>query len=525
MSLNDTIYETFRQCLQQLSPEPDPELSSILYSSTFNATSYTTVLQSNIRNLRFNTPSTPKPTVIITPTKETHVQAAVISAKKLGIQLLTRSGGHDYNGRSYVSHEKTFILLDMYNLHHVTVDIATETAVVQTGAQLGELYYRIWEKSKKHGFPAGVCPTVGVGGHVSGGGYGTMIRKYGLSVDHVIDARIVDANGRILDRKSMGEDLFWAIRGGGGASFGVILSYTVKIVPVPEINTVFRITKTVDQNAVDLVHKLQSIAPTMDRDLFIRVLILPETVNNRVTVQASFIAHFLGGSHRLLKIMNKTFPELGLKKEDCVEVSWVGSVFFWSNLDHNSPAEVLLDRHSDTFNFLIRKSDYIQTPVSKSGWAAIFNKLAELGKCGFNLNPYGGRMGEIPADATPCPHRAGNVFKIQYLMNWSEDDPMLEEKYVGQIRSLFEFMTKYVSKNPRCAYLNYRDLDIGVRVGSGVRGYNSGKVYGEKYFKGNFDRLVKVKTAVDPDNLFRAEQSIPTLPGVQKAEPVLFSRI
>ena len=59
-----------------------------------------------------------------------------------------------------------------------------------------------------HGFPVGACPTVGVGGHFSGGGYGNMMRKYGLSVDHVFDAQIVDANGRILDGESMGEDFF-----------------------------------------------------------------------------------------------------------------------------------------------------------------------------------------------------------------------------------------------------------------------------------------------------------------------------
>ncbi|MCI09782.1 reticuline oxidase-like protein, partial [Trifolium medium] len=71
-----------------------------------------------------------------------------------------------------------------------------ETAWIQTGAQLGEVYYRINKKSEIHGFPAGVCPTVGVGGHLSGGGYGNMMRKFGLSVDNVIDAQIIDVNGK-----------------------------------------------------------------------------------------------------------------------------------------------------------------------------------------------------------------------------------------------------------------------------------------------------------------------------------------
>lgn len=400
----------------------------------------------------------------------------------------------------------------MFNFRTVNVNIADETAVVQAGALLGELYYRIWEKSKVHGFPAGVGPTVGVGGHLSGGGYGTMLRKYGLSVDHVVDARIVNVNGQILDRKSMGEDLFWAIRGGGGGSFGVILSYTVKLVRVPEVNTVFRIMKTVAENATDLVYKWQSVVPAIDDDLFIRLLLQPVTVNNSKTVRASFIAHFLGDSDRLLTIMNKNFPELGLKKEDCMEVSWIQSVLYWANFDYNTTAvEILLDRHSDNVNFLKRKSDYVQIPIPKSGLKSIFNKLVELGKVGFVFNPYGGRMNELPADATPFPHRAGNLFKIQYSVNWNDDDQKLEQDYMNQSRVLYKFMTNYVSKNPRGAFLNYRDLDIGVMTGTGKNGYNSGKVYGEKYFMGNFMRLVKVKMAVDPDNFFRNEQSIPTL--------------
>ncbi|KAD2393545.1 hypothetical protein E3N88_40522 [Mikania micrantha] len=510
----NSIYKSFLQCLPARSPRPDPSISGIVYSPITNSSSYMTVLQAYIKNRRFNTTATPKPAIIITPTHESHVQAAVQCAKNLGVQIKIRSGGHDYEGISYVSSNKLFIVLDMFNFRTVDVNIATETAVVGAGAQLGELYYRIWEKSHVHGFPAGVCPTVGVGGHLSGGGYGTMLRKYGLSVDHVIDARIVDATGRILNRKTMGEDLFWAIRGGGGASFGVILSFTVKLVPVPAVNTVFRIMKTVPENATELVYKWQSVIPIMDNNLFIRVLLQPVTVSRRKTVRATFIAHFLGDSGALLTEMNKIFPELGVKKEDCIEVSWIQSVLYWANFDYNTPpATILLNRHSDSVNFLKRKSDYVQTPIPKSGLTSIFNKLIDLGKIGLVFNSYGGRMNEVPADATPFPHRAGNLFKIQYSVNWNDEDPKLEKDYVNQSRVMYNFMTNYVSKNPRGAFLNYRDLDIGVMAGTGKNAYNSGKVYGEKYFMGNFDRLVNVKTAFDPENFFRNEQSIPVLPG------------
>ncbi|KAF8395029.1 hypothetical protein HHK36_018968 [Tetracentron sinense] len=71
-------------------------------------------------------------------------------------------------------------------------------------------------------------PTIGVGGLFSGGGLSTMVRKYGLASDNILDASLVDVNGRILNRKSMGEDLFWAIRGGGGVSFGVIVSWKIR---------------------------------------------------------------------------------------------------------------------------------------------------------------------------------------------------------------------------------------------------------------------------------------------------------
>ena len=153
-------YETFYLSLLSHS-DPSYPISKAIYNP--GNPSYSSILQAYIRNLRFNTSTTPKPLFILTALHESHVQAAVFCAKKHGLQMKIRSGGHDYEGTSYVS-DVPFFILDMCNLRSIDVDIENETAWVQTGATLGEVFYSIAEKSSTHGFPAGVCPTVGVGG-------------------------------------------------------------------------------------------------------------------------------------------------------------------------------------------------------------------------------------------------------------------------------------------------------------------------------------------------------------------------
>ncbi|BAT87703.1 Berberine bridge enzyme-like 21 [Vigna angularis] len=511
---DSSIYDSFLSCLTQRT-NSSTQLSNIVFAQT--NPSFPTVLQNYIRNARFNTSQTRKPLLIVTPLRESHVQGAVICAKSVKVQLKIRSGGHDYEGISYISDEP-FIILDLFNLRAITVDIKNEVAVVQAGATLGEVYYRIWEKSKVHGFPAGVCPTVGVGGHFSGGGYGNMMRKYGLSVDNVIDAEIVDVEGNVLDRKSMGEDLFWAIRGGGGGSFGVILSFTIKLVPVPETVTVFRVEKTLETNvtATDLVVQWQQVAPNTDDRLFLRLLLQPvssKVVKGTKTVRASVVALFLGGADEVVSILEKEFPLLGLKKENCTEVSWIDSVLWWNDdesLKNGDKPETLLDRNLNSAGFLKRKSDYVVKAISRDGLEWIFKRMIELGKTGFVFNPYGGKMGEIASDATPFPHRKGNLFKIQYSVNWDDPSTGAAQNFTNQAKRLYSYMTPFVSSNPRRAFLNYRDLDIGVN-NFGENSFQEGQVYGSKYFNQNLKRLVNIKTKVDPENFFRNEQSVPVL--------------
>lgn len=473
-----------------------------------------------MRNLRFNETTTRKPSVIVTASHVSHVQAAVVCSKQHGLQMKIRSGGHDYEGLSYVSlyDPRRFIVLDMFNLREINVNIQDETAWVQAGATLGEVYYRIAEKSNVHGFPAGVCPTVGVGGHISGGGYGNMIRKYGLSVDNVIDAQIVDVNGRLLDRASMGEDLFWAITGGGGASFGVVLAYKIRLVRVPPKVTVFLVERNNhDQDASSIAHRWQQVAPNLHEDLFIRMIVsvVNETTgaHHQKTIRTAFMALFLGDSARLLSLMNQSFPELGLQEKDCMEMSWVESTLFWNEFPEGTPVEALLSRVRAR-DYSKNKSDYLNKPMSKAGIEALFRKMLELEIPFIQFNPYGGIMRDIPPYAKPFPHRR-NLIKLQYITVWNKSGTAVANHYINLSRSLYAFMTPFVTKSPRDSFLNYRDIDLGINH-HGRNSYWEGSVYGFKYFKGNFNRLVQIKTKVDPENFFRNEQSIPVFPSWRK---------
>ncbi|KAI3886774.1 hypothetical protein MKX03_010703 [Papaver bracteatum] len=433
---SSSIQSNFLQCLSQQS-----ETSIPVY--TPNSAYYTTILENNIHNLRLLSPTNPKPYLIVTPLLESHVQASVVCSRKNKIQIKIRSGGHDFDGLSYLS-DVPFVMVDLNNLRSVTIDC--------------------------------ICPTVGVGGHFSGGGCGTMLRSYGLAAYQVIDARIVNVGGEILNKATMGKDLFGAIKGGGGGSFGVVLSWRVKLVLVPPIVTVFTIVKTVQQGATRLVDKWQDLGYNLPTELFIRVLldVVNADGNGNKTVRASFNSLYLGSMGNLSSLMKQRFPELGLEHTDCTEMSWIQSTLYFWGFPVNGPLENLLDRTDQPKLTFKGKSDYVKAPIPTKN----------------TLFPYGGKMNEISESSTPFPHRQGNLYKILYVVRF-EDLKETEER-LSWIRKLYE------------------DVDIGQST-NGTATYLQGKVWGGTYFKDNYDRLVRVKTKADPANFFRNEQSIPSV--------------
>ncbi|KAL0409344.1 UNVERIFIED_CONTAM: Berberine bridge enzyme-like 18 [Sesamum radiatum] len=501
----------FLDCLIDQFQRSNADPSNVVYNPR-NA-SYASLLIAP--NLRPESTSPLRPLLIVVPFYEHEIRAVIHCSKKLGTQIRVRSGGHDYEGLSYVS-GIPFVVLDMRNFRTVSINTKDKTAWVEAGTTLGQLYHTIARHSKTLAFPAGVCPTVGVGGHISGGGYGMMSRKHSIAADHIIDAKVMNADGRIMDRWSMGEDLFWAIRGGGGTSFGIVLAFKLQLVTIPGTVSVFNVSRTSEQNATNLVHKWQYIADKIDENLLIRLFLrsITSPIHANRTIHATFNTLYLGRVHDLLPIMQEKFPELGLREEDCIEMSWIESILYFAGL-RNEPFDVLLSRIPTGMYspvYFKGKSDYVRRPIPVSGLRGMWRFLHEEDEnmAELQFSPYGGALNDYSESETPFVHRAGFIYMIHYAVSWNRPGNSELERHMNCIRRLYSYMAPYVSKNPRAAYFNYRDLDLGTN-NEGNTSYAQASVWGLKYFGNNFHRLVRVKTKVDPSNFFRNEQSVPPL--------------
>lgn len=497
--------------------------------TTHRSPAYDAALRVSIQNLRFAGPGAHKPAAVVVPASRDELRDAVRCARAAGSVVRLRSGGHSYEGLSYTTGDdrSAFVVIDLLALDRVQVDAASRTAWAESGATLGQVYHAIAESSRTLAFSAGSCPTVGSGGHIAGGGFGLLSRKYGLAGDNVIDAVLIDADGRVLDRAGMGEDVFWAIRGGGGGTWGAVYAWRIQLSPVPERVTAFVVNRPGSVESVArLVATWQHVAPWLPDEFYLSAFVgagLPE-LNNRTGISVTFKGLYLGPSHEAVQILTTRFPEIGLSDLNPKEMSWIESVVFFSGLPEGSSASDLADRVLHKKNYFKAKSDYVRRPMPIDELIRAVDLLSKQPKAYVILDPYGGAMDRIGSADLPFPHRKGNIHGIQYLIEWTADDDGHREEYMDWLRRFYDLMGAYVPNSPRTAYINYLDLDLGTNNWSGLRIDGGGggggcpnpeveaaRAWGERYFLGNYDRLVHAKTTIDPENIFRNAQSIPPL--------------
>ncbi|GAY33865.1 hypothetical protein CUMW_008410 [Citrus unshiu] len=285
-----------------------------------------------------------------------------IYSQKHGLEIRVRSGGHYFEGVSYVSNVP-LIIIDLINLSSINVDVENETACVQSSATIGQLYYKIAEKSKILAFLAGICHSVGVDGHFSGRGYGLLLRKYSLAADHVVDAHLIDVEAGICH--SVGVDGHFRGRGYGLLlrKYGLAANHVVDahLIDVEDkasnrsANGDCIHCPTLKQNATKILNKWQYIADKLDEDLILRIFLrrlVDATAKGKRTMQALFSGLFLGGVDRLLPLMDQSFQVLGLVKQDCIELSWIKSVLCFAGFQKRESRDVLLERTTILEGFL-----------------------------------------------------------------------------------------------------------------------------------------------------------------------------
>ncbi|KAM0053749.1 putative berberine/berberine, FAD-binding, type PCMH, subdomain 2 [Helianthus debilis subsp. tardiflorus] len=243
-----------------------------------------------------------------------------------------------------------------------------------------------------------------------------------------------------------------------------------------------------------------------------RLIILPalNEAGNR-TIQVIFNSMFLGNVDKLMETITDSFPELGLQEKDCSEMSWIETVLYFDNYTVGRSIDVLKDRKPVPKSYFNGKSDYVKEPIPEEKLEEIWKWCLEGDNPVLVMEPHGGKMHEIDETRIAYPHRKGYLYNIQYLERWDNDSIESSAKRISWMRKMYENMTPYVAKNPRAAYVNYRDLDLGENGNLDDTSYLNAMNWGSKYFGDNFRRLAMVKGVVDPDNFFFFEQSIPPL--------------
>ncbi|CAO2176405.1 unnamed protein product [Urochloa humidicola] len=511
-----------------LEPSPPPlhDIAACLISngvknfSLPSSPSFNPLLLSSLRYLRFVSPNVGKPSAIVLPSSQLDLQRSILCVVNASLAIRVRAGGHSYEGLSYTSENHVpFAIIDVSNLNRIHVDTSTATVWAESGVTLGELYYAVWKANRTLTFPGGTCPTVGLGGFISGGGFGVLARKHGIAADNVLDATLIDASGRTLTRDTMDDDVFWAIRGGGGGSWGVVYSWTLRLVMVPDTITVFGMDRRGPADDIArLVHKWQFVGPNLPDEYYVSPKIyFTSKATNGGNLTMSFTAQVLAPKHEALAVLTKAYPELSIAESELHEASWVEAEVNFAVV--KSIAD-LTSRQVGVGEYAKRKSDYVQAPISSQDMVKIMRYMTTASTEGsIQLAPYGAAMARIGSGERPFPRRAGFLYSIQYAVDWKEAENDRADEFMGWLREFYKFMEPYVSKNPRGAYVNYVDLDLGVNNWTSVTGgrlsvadsVSHAASWGRRYFMNNFDRLVRAKSKIDPRNVFNNAQSIPPL--------------
>ena len=427
-----------------------------------------------------------KPRVIARCADVADVIQSVNFAREQGLLLAIRSGGHNAGGLGICDDG---LVIDLGPIKYTRVDPAACTVTVGGGCTWGDVDHAT------HVFglatPSGIISTTGVGGLTLGGGVGHLTRKCGLSIDNLLSADVVLANGKFVKANADdNSDLFWAIRGGGG-NFGVVTSFTFKLHP---IDTIYGGPMLYElSEAADVMKWYRDLIPTAPDDLsgFFAFLTVPPAPpfpeHLHMKKMCGVIWACTGPQSKAEEIFK---PIRAFKKPALDFVGPLPQPALQSMFDTLYPPGLQWYWRADFVNEL---SDEAIAQHTRFGEA-----LPSMHST-MHLYPINGAASRVGKDDTAWNYRDATWAQV---MVGVDPDPANSEKIISWTKNYYDALHPYSAGG---AYVNFLMGDEGEdRVK---------KTYGD-----NYERLVGIKNKYDAGNLFRVNQNIKPAP--KKSEAV-----
>jgi len=424
----------------------------------------------------FNAMIDRRPAVIVRPLDADDVREAIAASGRAGTAVAVRGGGHSVPGFGTADDA---VVIDLSRMRSVDVDPGAMTARAQGGATWGDVN----DATHVHGLATtgGVVSTTGVGGLTLGGGIGYLARSAGLSLDNLVAAQVVTADGRVLDASEReNEDLFWAIRGGGG-NFGVVTAFTFRLHPVTDVyggpiffeleaaGDVLRFYRDFIRDAPERFGGMPAfqIAPPLP--------FIPEDRHGDTFI--AFVACWAGPIDEgasVLKPLRDVAPivaeHVGPMPYPALNAAF-DALYPAGELQHYWKTRFSSDLSDGAIDVHLEHGAKVPSVHST-----------------VHIYPINGACHRVPSDATAFSSRDA-TFSTVIAGMWP--DPADNDANMAWVR---EYDAALAPHTEAGGYINFMSGDDRDRL--------------RATYRDNYDRLVEVKRTYDPDNVFRVNQNI-----------------
>lgn len=413
-----------------------------------------------------------KPALIIKVADDEDVSRVVSFTRTHGYELAVRSGGHSNAGHSTT---EGGIVLDLSSRKKLDIDTKNQTAWADTGLTAGEYTAAAAKYNLATGF--GDTGSVGIGGITLGGGIGYLVRKYGLTIDDVLAADIITADGKKLRTDAQTHpDLFWAIRGGGG-NFGVVTRFQYRLHQLPSVlGGMLILPATADTIASFLAEaeaapdELSTIANIMTAP---PAPFVPSQYHGKPVIMATLT---FAGEPSLGEPVVASFRKITPPIVDVIHPMRYPEVY---------PSD------DENYHPIAASHTMFLDSVDRAAAATILEHITHstASMAVIQLRMLGGAMARVSRDATAFAHRSSRIMANLAAVYQNPKDRPAHETWITVFADA-------IRQSDTGAYVNFLNAEGDARI----RAAYPGKTW---------DRLTQIKTQYDPTNFFHLNQNIP----------------